>query len=361
LEATTLGASADQAPGACGGGGGDLAWRVELDEARRLVVQARADFAARLSLRDASCAGEIACSATLASGVGVLDVPNLAAGTYALVLAGVPSAAGNFELAAQLFEPLTPPANDACAAATDLVFVDGTAVETGTTRGAVADASLACAPGAPEVFYTLRVPAPDSARVVVALQPNAPASLAILDGPPACATASACVGPATQPKIDTVLAPGDWTIAVAAASGAPVDFRLQVDLPPAVGNDTCAAATPISPGVGLSGDTTWAADDLSFAPSTPNCTGYFTTGHDVFYALALAAGEEVEITVTPESSYDVAVYVVDGCAGGQCLAGADRALEGGPETLTFQAPAAGTFYLVVDGSAGGGGYTLQVQ
>ena len=356
IRSATLGRTADVAAGACGGGGPDVAYRVHLDAGARLLAEVRAPFPARLSLRNASCAGELACSAALATGTGILDVPSLPAGDYTLLVGGTLQSAGPFELAARLLPPIAAPPNDACGSAEPLSFTGAVAQATGSTLGAISDASLSCGPGAAEVFY--RFSLAQQRRVVVELDADGAASLALLGA--TCGGEQACVGPQRQARIDRVLAAGEHTIAVASSSGAPVRFQLVVSQPPDVPNDTCANAAPLAVPGSASGDTTWAADDLSF-PLAQSCTGYFTTGNEAFHAVTLAAGQAITATVTPAQGYDTALYVIGGCAAPQCLAGVDAAFAGGPETLSFTAPAAGTYRIVVDGAAGGGTYTLQVR
>ncbi|WP_373046629.1 PPC domain-containing protein [Vulgatibacter sp.] len=358
LVGATLGGAVDQGGSACGGGGPDLAYRVTLAESSRFRAEIRAPFPARLSLRDASCSGELACSAALATGEGILDVPQLAAGDYTLVVGGTPQRAGPFTLAAQVLPPLVPPANDVCGDATALNLGGGSATVRGSTAGASADGALSCGPGAPEVYYEIQVPA---GRLVIDLAANGPASLALLDAA-TCGTEQACVGPQQRARIDQQVGAGRYAVAVASTSGTAVDFDLTVTLPATVLNDVCANASPLPLTGTIAGDNTWAADDLSF-PLASSCTGYFTTGNDSFYEFQLTQGQTVTITVTPEQGYDAAVYVLgDDCsAATQCLGGVDAAFAGGAETLVFTAPAAGTYRVVVDGASGGGAFTLQAR
>lgn len=356
IRAATLGASADLGAGACGAGGPERAYRVHLDSSSRLLAEVRAPFPARLSLRDATCSGELACNAALASGVGILDVPSLPAGDYTLVVGGTPSNAGPFELAARVLAPIAAPANDACGTALPLAFTGGVATATGTTLGSISDAGLSCGPGAPEVFYSFTLAQPQ--RVVLELDADGPAALALLD--PSCAGEQACVGPQRQPRFDRVLGAGSYRVAVASTSGAPVGYQLMASLPPDVPNDACADAVAVQVPSTTFGDTTWAADDLSF-PLAQSCTGYFTAGNDAFLAVDLAANETITATLTPAQGYDAALYVIGGCSGAQCLAGADAAFAGGPESVTFTAPSAGRYLLVIDGAAGGGTYSLRVE
>jgi len=359
LADSTLGRVANLDAGACGAGGPDLVYRVEVPVARRFVAQVRGPFPARLSLRSASCAGaELACAAApIAEGTGTLDVPSLQAGSYTLVVGGAPDTAGPFELAAQLLPEIPSPVNDACGDAEAIALGASGGMASGTTRGAIRDGNLTCAPGAPEVYYEFTLAS--AARVVVDLQANGPASLALL-GPGDCTTQAACAPPATRTRLDEYLTAGTWRLAVASASGAPVDFSLQVHLPQPVAGDACPDAQVIDVGTLVQGDNTWAEND-SFFPLHTSCTGYYTGGPDVFHVAVLAAGQTVTATLTPAAGYDAALYVVDECAAPRCLAGADGALEGGVETLQFTAPATGIYYFVVDGSGGGGAYTLRLE
>ena len=119
--------------------------------------------------------------------------------------------------------------------------------------------------------------------------------------------------------------------------------------PPPPSNDTCATAIDLQE-QGLASfqvDLCLAAGDYS-APSG-GCTGYTSAGNDVVYKIYLAAGET--FTATETGDHDSALWVVTDCANtaGTCVAGADDTFSGDTEIVSFVAPAAGWYYLIVDG------------
>ncbi len=73
--------------------------------------------------------------------------------------------------------------------------------------------------------------------------------------------------------------------------------------------------------------------------SNSSCMQYSEDGAEIVYKITLPANTTVQISMTPSSDYDVALYVITSCgdvtAENSCVAGADEALEGGEETLTI--------------------------
>ncbi len=94
-----------------------------------------------------------------------------------------------------------------------------------------------------------------------------------------------------------------------------------------------------------------------------SCTGYSNSGADAVYAVTLAAGQNVSITLG--STFDGALYVLGECFGGPltlgaCLAGADEGLANESETISLQPATAGTYYVVVDVWSGGASGTFDL-
>jgi hypothetical protein len=117
-------------------------------------------------------------------------------------------------------------------------------------------------------------------------------------------------------------------------------------------NDTCATAidlTAVARKVGghtTYGDTTHYLDELH-PPYL--CTDYlFEDGPEAIYQVDLAQGERLTAAASP-TDWDVGLYVLSTCASAAPTChGADEALYGDTETLVFTAPAAGTYFLMVD-------------
>ena len=131
--------------------------------------------------------------------------------------------------------------------------------------------------------------------------------------------------------------------------------------------DTCAQALDITTdahaagGAQYSADTTGYADDVSPAST---CTGYLPDGPDAIYAVTLAANETITATATPATSWDISLELVQPCTyDATCAAGSDSGFAGDPESVTYTATAAGTYFVVVDGYNPGveGPFTLSVH
>lgn len=117
--------------------------------------------------------------------------------------------------------------------------------------------------------------------------------------------------------------------------------------PSAPPNDLCAGAIELPCGaVNLSGSTSGATNNYN--PGTAGCTGYTAAGLDVVYMITAYNGQGINLTYT--SSADASFYIVTDCADpvGTCLVGADDTVSGQAETLSYNFPASGTYYLVLD-------------
>jgi hypothetical protein len=130
--------------------------------------------------------------------------------------------------------------------------------------------------------------------------------------------------------------------------------------------DTCAQALDLTAGalgptgITVPGDTTGYADDVR--PSG-TCTGYLPDGPDAIFYVNATAGQQITATVTP-AGWDISIYVTQTCTlDPACLTGADTGLSGTPETVSYTAATAGTYYVVVDGWNPGvqGAYSLNVR
>jgi hypothetical protein len=129
-------------------------------------------------------------------------------------------------------------------------------------------------------------------------------------------------------------------------------------------NDACGDAIDVTDqalaGVTLRGDTTGYANDLS--PSIlPGCTESPEPGPDAIYSIAGLAGDQLQVTLTPDG-WNSAVYLIDGCSGTAACLGGDDAPGTGIEEATIAIGAADTYYLIVDSSAaaGAGCYELEL-
>jgi len=114
-------------------------------------------------------------------------------------------------------------------------------------------------------------------------------------------------------------------------------------------NDACDSAIDIFAGETVDGDTIWAVND--YDPGAGGCATTALPGPDAVYHLTLEQNEQLDAQVIPVTAgFDPAIYIFAGCGADpiDCLAGSDDAGAGGDETLSFLAPAAGDYYLVID-------------
>ncbi|MBK8229817.1 MAG: hypothetical protein IPK72_04340 [Candidatus Eisenbacteria bacterium] len=134
-------------------------------------------------------------------------------------------------------------------------------------------------------------------------------------------------------------------------------FLTCVEPTPPPANDRCEGAfvlEPCSSGT-VTGDNTFAINDYGLT-SLP-CTGFAANGRDVVYSVALGVGDIFDVTYTAVS--DGSVYLITDCADpvASCVIGADATLTGQPETFSYVAASAGTYYLVLDSFSAGTGTT----
>lgn len=135
------------------------------------------------------------------------------------------------------------------------------------------------------------------------------------------------------------------------------ELRLTTTLPTApVPNDRCAVGRELVVGETLLAQTTAGATDDYAAPRSCGALPDSLPGPDVAYRLRLRAGEAVELTVEPEWPFDPALVLARDCTTRetQCLAATDLGGSGEPETLRFQAPSSGDYYVIVDTYRPGG-------
>ena len=124
-------------------------------------------------------------------------------------------------------------------------------------------------------------------------------------------------------------------------------------IPVAPPGDTCSTAVATA-ATTLTGETTVGyANNTAPGSGATNCTGFSNSGADKVYAITLTAGQILTATVTPTNGTDPSLYILQNpaacvAAPTSCLAGDDTNGSGSADTLTFTAPTAGTYMLVVD-------------
>ncbi|TXD37716.1 hypothetical protein FRC98_08490 [Lujinxingia vulgaris] len=112
--------------------------------------------------------------------------------------------------------------------------------------------------------------------------------------------------------------------------------------------DICEDRVPLSTSGTITGDLSTLTNTLNLA--YPSCTGFDTPGPEALFEVTLEAGERMDAVARnmEGAQADLALYILEHCGdANSCLAGQDAF---GPvdETLSFTAPEAGTYILVVD-------------
>ncbi len=405
LSGSTRNAKDDVANPTCAASttGNDVVYKITTTTAQRLTAKVTAlpgrhKLNPLVYLRDtlANCSakngdGSLGCITGGAEGASAtLVVSNLAAGTHYLIVDGANGSKGDFTLDVKAEAVAGAPANDTCAAPAALPLTNGSASASGTTLGAMNDATLVCSPGSgsrPDVVYDVVTPALPAGATAFNLRASVASSNAA-ELFPAVSIRSTCGMVSSELDCDSSsLAPHEaiaygvglapathYAVWVDGAGGAGGPFALQVDVAASpAANDSCASTAELANNMSVAGSTLGAADDLS---STGVGTWYTSTtcnelfpGADVVYRYTATATGTVRVTVTPQRGYDVSVALLSSCAQNACVATEDRHLAGEPEVLTFPATQGTTYFLAVDsyypGTAGypnsRGGFVIGVS
>lgn len=129
---------------------------------------------------------------------------------------------------------------------------------------------------------------------------------------------------------------------------------------PAPANDACTSAENLTwsgSTITRTVDTTNAKDDIDLDSS--DCTGDYTSGHDVFYKITLPAGKyDLKLT----GANDGALYVLSSCSVTACVQGSDNIGSGVEEKVTLTVSSSTTYIIGVDAydPVEAGSYTLTI-
>ncbi len=134
------------------------------------------------------------------------------------------------------------------------------------------------------------------------------------------------------------------------------DYTLTVDL---VGN-TCETPNVVSAlPFNATGDTNNATGDVN---ADGSCASVGAGSNDNVYSLTATA--DGPVTVTLDAAYDSALYVLTDCADAASCTASDDVIGVGVETLTFDATAGSTYFVVVDGWSNAnnvaGSYSIEI-
>ena len=116
-------------------------------------------------------------------------------------------------------------------------------------------------------------------------------------------------------------------------------------------NDLCSNATLLTSPFSVQDVTCYAANDMDPYTAPPgSCVGNELSGPDLFYELTASAGDTLQASLASE--WGAGLYLIDGCATPNCLAGLYAEDGRVLPSLEYEFPAPGTYYLVVDGEDG---------
>jgi hypothetical protein len=141
-------------------------------------------------------------------------------------------------------------------------------------------------------------------------------------------------------------------------------YSLNVYLNGVVPNDECWQAIDVSAGGTYSGTTVCARN---FVDVTDDCIDYATSGPEAVYSIYVNDGDTLDLTLTPTTDWDPALYVISDCYDpvNSCIGGADAGFTGDPEVATLTFDCAGYYYIMADsfyssGSLSEGDFDLDV-
>jgi hypothetical protein len=378
-----LRAAADDTAGTCGGAmGGDAVYSFTTTAAQSVTATLTADASApnytpvvyiRTTCDSTAATDEVTCNLGFAGDVATVQVGYLPAGTYYVWTDADGMPGGKFKLDVALGTP--GPTNDSCFGPAPLTFngnVATTAVDLTTAHNDVTSPNCFTGDG-PDLVYSFTLAS--AQRVTALVTPdmasaNFDATVSIRG---TCSDANSelvCndVGPGMPVSVVKVLQPGTyyvWVDSADAMSAGTGTLTVTLSAPPA--NESCAAPQMVAVPSSTMGDSSGAADDVGANIAVAcdlNGTGF--PGADLVYSFTAAATAMVNVTVTPDMTWDPALYVLPTTCmndASNCTYGADVNATGMPETIMLPATAGTTYFIVVDSynTGEGGPFTLALQ
>ncbi|MGC4117383.1 MAG: hypothetical protein QM765_23045 [Myxococcales bacterium] len=353
-----LGATYDTVPSTCGSTNADVYYSLNLASPSTLAVSSSST--ASVEVLSGSCTS-LASEGCGDYSYGGLCLDDLPAGPY-LLRVGSPyssSMGGSFAYTLTRSDPLPAPANDTCAAPSDLTFKSGTATASGQLAKAAKDFTLSCSgsTGLHDVVHAFTLTERSDLSIAVKSTDYSHFLVGVLSDDCEAGTEVAC-GYDTdyQPLKRWGLEPGRYWVVVAGYSSYGTsscwagNYSLSVTAtasPPQPANDSCAAPTAYTfagPGSAtiISGSTVGATDDFGKV----SCSSYSSAGADVVYAITLSASARLRITATTPPS-GLFFYLTASCGSTSTLNCSGTSYSSPYEILTNPLPA-GTYYLVVD-------------
>ncbi|MCK6549686.1 pre-peptidase C-terminal domain-containing protein [Myxococcota bacterium] len=337
----------------------DVAYRATLAAGERLQATLTASWDAALYVVT-DCGDPVnTCVAGQDDGnPEVVDFTSATGGSYFIIVDGYGSAAGTYGLDVTISPPVT--GGDTCTSAVVIPAGGGSFQSTTIGLANDYDPPTTCtgysAAGADQA-YVVDLDAGDVVEATAEFGGALDGSLYVVTS---CGSLSSCVagadegGTAESLRFVAETSGPHYVIVDSFGAGTSGTHDLTVASWTA---ETCADAPPLD----VSGTPEWYTTSgkvNDYSPNSGGCTGYTAGGPDRAYAITVAAGDQLVLDLAP-SGYDASIYVVSSCADvtGSCIAGADRGLSGGAESLAPVFQQAGTYHVIVDGflSAQGSG------
>lgn len=362
----TTNAAADYTPIASGAGGctgfnansNDVAYSVVLQAGERLQATLTATWDASLYM--VSDCSNIAGTCVAGQDNGnpeVVDFTAQTTGSYFIIVDGYGVARGAFSLDVSVSPQVT--GGDTCMAPVMVPAAGGSFQSTTTGAANDYDPGIACTgdtTAGPDLVYAVDLSAGEIVEVIADFDANVDGSLYVVNNCSnlSCLAAGDDSGSGRAEAVRFVAeTTGPYYLIVDGVDASDVGGHdLTIDRYVA---DTCAQAAPLE----LSGNaetaiTTGLANDYS--PNAGGCTRS-SSGPDRTYEITARAGQQIDVHFTPDANYDATMYVVSNCSDitGSCLVGTDQGSRGGAEHLAPVFDQSGTYFLVVDGWAGGSG------
>lgn len=320
----------------------DLVLSFMLEEARSAVIRAEGESLTYVSVQT-EC-GDRASELQCVSGFpGEVRTRRLEPGAYFVIVADI---GGDVVIEVDFDAPLPPPVNDACEGAVD---VSAGGSFTGSLVDVANDATVACAFGGPELFYTFTLEEPRD--VLFAATSSTGDSMAVGLSDTCFGDELRCARGAPAATRVHQLPAGTYFLAVEGSSAREVDFTLTVGFeeasdPPA--GDTCAAPLVLETGAPLAATLADKQDDLDVS-----CSFFF---RDAVHRFTLEERSDVAVEADAGGPF-VYVSVRETCDDrGSEL----RCVSGNPGRARVRDLPAGDYFVVVE-SFSGTGYELSLD
>jgi hypothetical protein len=353
----TTNAAGDYSPGAGGcttyaEASRDVTYRVTLAQGERLQASLNAAWDSALYLVS-DCAN---ISGTCLAGQDngnpeEIDYTAASAGMYYLIVDGWGSAAGTFTLNVSISPPVS--GGDTCNTA--VTVPSGGGSFSSTTMGLMNDYNppATCTgymeAGADQA-YQLALAQGDVVEVLAEFETALDGSVYVVTN---CSSIMSCVagadvgnaGEAEQLRFVAQSAGAHYVIvdSYQASSSGTHDLTVAHYT-----GETCADAAPLN-FTGTAEYMTTMGRMNDYSPNSGGCTTYTAAGPDRAYAIAMFAGEQLQVALDP-NGHDASLYVVSSCSdiSGSCIAGSDTGVADTEEVMPVF-PQSGTYYVIADG------------